>query len=315
MSQKKKSTKISLQILLIATASLLYFVLALILVFPYKEPNSKSEVKGTFNFNVQVPEAEAEEKLYTVTEVSDGDTIKIDIDGEIETVRLVGIDTPELHHPTIPVQCFAQEAFERARSLLLEQKVRVKNDGKQGERDRYGRLLLYLYLPQKNDEDIFVNDSLVREGYAYAYTKIDSDYLEQFQQAEAEARNNSRGLWASCKCSKGEEISRECVSCNQTKVEYNNWDCTTYTEKTSDNNCYRLCPASSQKNTKTTPPPSPEPDPTPTTPWDCDCSKTCSEMSSCEEAQYQLTTCGCSVRDGDNDGIACDKQCQLIKIN
>ena len=68
-------------------------------------------------------------------------------------------------------------------------------------------------------------------------------------------------------------------------------------------------PSPTPKPVVSTPTPTPAPKVTGGS-WGCDCSKTCDEMASCAEAQYQLNSCGCSRRDADHDGIACDSQCQ-----
>jgi micrococcal nuclease len=144
--------------------------------------------------NVQTPTStpsvtNKQTDVQVVIEVIDGDTIKI---ASGQHVRLIGIDTPELHHPKKPVQCFAQEAKERLQKLVLGRKVRVERDVSQT--DRYKRLLRYVYV----GED-FVNEILVKEGYARAATfPPDVKYSQLFRLAEEEARLNNRGLWRAC---------------------------------------------------------------------------------------------------------------------
>ena len=89
----------------------------------------------------------------TVVAVSDGDTIDVDFGGEVEPVRLLGIDTPETHHPTRPVECYGAEASARTAELLPEgTEVHLVRDVE--ARDRYGRLLAYVY---RAEDDLFVN--------------------------------------------------------------------------------------------------------------------------------------------------------------
>jgi micrococcal nuclease len=127
-----------------------------------------------------------------VIRVIDGDTIEVNVEGAIHKVRYIGIDTPETVHPSEPVECFGKEASDKNSELVEGKIVRLEKDV--SETDIYGRLLRYVWVG-----DIFVNDYLVRQGYAYAYTyPPDVKYAEQFAAAQIEARENNRGLWAIC---------------------------------------------------------------------------------------------------------------------
>lgn len=129
-----------------------------------------------------------------VTKVVDGDTIIIEGN---QTVRFIGIDTPETVDPRRPVGCFGKEASNETKNLLNEKEVILQKDV--SETDKYGRLLRYVFLPLENGTILFVNDYLVREGFATVYTyPPDVKYNEQFRQAEREAKENKRGLWGRC---------------------------------------------------------------------------------------------------------------------
>lgn len=133
-----------------------------------------------------------------VTDVVDGDTIKVRARGFETTVRLIGIDTPETRHPSQPVQCFGPEASQRVRRILpLGQQVRLQTDSTQDRRDRYGRLLAYVYKPSRSGPLGSVNYSLVATGYAkvYIYQGIPFRFASAFQAAERRARAADRGLW------------------------------------------------------------------------------------------------------------------------
>ncbi|MCZ7569006.1 MAG: lamin tail domain-containing protein [Ardenticatenaceae bacterium] len=120
--------------------------------------------------------------LPVVVRIVDGDTVQLDTG---ETVRLVGINTPERNQP------FDEEATAFTRQLLLDKPVRVETDVE--PRDRYGRTLGYLFLP----DGTFANLEIVRNGYAPAWNiEPNSRYRDQFAQAEAEARAAHRGIWA-----------------------------------------------------------------------------------------------------------------------
>jgi len=132
-----------------------------------------------------------------VTRVVDGDTINVEIAGKAATVRFVGMDTPETVDPKRPVGCFGKEASNETKSLLSGKEVVLQKDT--SETDKYGRLLRYVYLPLPDGKILFVDDYLVREGFARVLTyPPDVKYNEQFRQAETEARIAKKGLWGSC---------------------------------------------------------------------------------------------------------------------
>ncbi|MES2953564.1 MAG: thermonuclease family protein [Patescibacteria group bacterium] len=136
--------------------------------------------------------------LSLVTKVVDGDTVKLLLGTTTETVRLIGIDTPETVDPRKPVQCFGKEASEKMKQLVLGKYVRVEVDETQGERDKYGRMLVYLFLA----DGIFVNKLMVEEGYAHEYTyRLPYRYQAEFKKAEEDAREAKRGLWNPDVCS------------------------------------------------------------------------------------------------------------------
>lgn len=124
--------------------------------------------------------------VFLVTRAVDGDTIVL---ADKERVRLIGVDTPEIHHPRKPVQYYAEEAYRFTQRIVEGKKVRLEYDYQR--RDRYGRLLAYVYLP----DGTFLNAELIRQGYGHAYTKFPFKYLEEFRRLEREARETGKGLW------------------------------------------------------------------------------------------------------------------------
>ena len=132
--------------------------------------------------------------LYQVVTVNDGDTITVRANGREERVRFIGIDTPEKNHPSKPVQCFAEAASARMAELISDNQVALAADPENSNRDRYDRLLRYVYLP----DGTFLNRQMVEEGYAFAYLSFPFSRLEEFKQLEDEAREAKRGLWGSC---------------------------------------------------------------------------------------------------------------------
>lgn len=131
-----------------------------------------------------------------VTRLTDGDTVRIRIDGTEEKVRLIGIDTPESVKPGSPVECFGKEASEHTAELLpVGTPVRVVLDAE--PRDRYGRLLAYVY--RATDGEL-VNLAIARDGYAGQLTIAPNvAHTDEFRRAVADARAAGRGLWSACR--------------------------------------------------------------------------------------------------------------------
>lgn len=130
----------------------------------------------------------------TVTRVVDGDTVHTS-DGR--TIRLIGMDTPELVDPRTPVQCFAREASTRAHQLLDGATVSLEYDPTQGRTDRYGRTLAYLW----RSDGLLYNLQMIADGYAHEYTyRIPYKHQELFRAAERDAREHDRGLWSPTTC-------------------------------------------------------------------------------------------------------------------
>lgn len=130
-----------------------------------------------------------------VQDVTDGDTIRVRVAGTDERVRLLGIDTPETHGPGGLRECFGAEATRQLEKLLpVGTHVTLVRDVE--ARDRYGRLLAYVY---RDDDDLFVNLAMARDGYAAVLTYPPNvTHAEEFRAAAAEARDANRGLWAAC---------------------------------------------------------------------------------------------------------------------
>jgi micrococcal nuclease len=130
--------------------------------------------------------------LYRVVKVIDGDTIKVDIGGKIETVRLIGIDTPEIANPhSSREDYFGPEAAQYAKQLLENQLVYLIPDPMESNRDKYDRLLRYVFL----EDGTLINAKLVAEGYAYNYIYEPFQFMKQFDYLEKQAKEKRLGLW------------------------------------------------------------------------------------------------------------------------
>lgn len=270
----------NIKIGIVAIAAIFIFLIG-------RASNSPAEQKDLLDKTVEAslsttptPTPAIASDVYKVVRVIDGDTIEIEGG---QTVRYIGMDTPE---STNTKECYGDKAAEINKNLVEGKNIKLVKDI--SETDRYGRLLRYVYL-----DDKFINDILVKDGYATAATfPPDVQFQEQFTQSEKEAREKKLGLWSECMESKDDaSILVPLVVATPT-------------------------PTSTPVPTvKPTPVPTAKPiaTPKPTVKasggYTCNCSKTCPNMG-CAEAQFQLNSCGCSKRDADDDGIACDSQCQ-----
>src|SRR3989338_3280538 len=130
---------------------------------------STAAVANAVSVSTTTPSSE----LVKVVRVVDGDTINVEINGKVEPVRYIGIDTPETVDPRKPVQCFEKDITDR---------------------DKYSRLLRYVWLG-----DMLINQTLVEQGFAKSYSyPPDVKYQDRFVEAEKQARDNKLGLWTAC---------------------------------------------------------------------------------------------------------------------
>lgn len=158
--------------------------------YPYRD-SLYNEIKGSSISSNPKPTMTPTiiQNEYKVVRVIDGDTIEIEGG---KKVRYIGIDTPETVNPNTIIECFGKESSIKNTELVEGKVVRLEKDV--SETDKYGRLLRYVYVG-----DVFVNDYLVRQGYANSYTyPPDVKYQSQFKEAETEAKNSNLGLWKSC---------------------------------------------------------------------------------------------------------------------
>ncbi len=128
-----------------------------------------------------------------VTEVVDGDTLRVRTAGSAEavTVRLIGIDAPERSHPSLGKEFFSDEAASHLASLCRGKTVRMEKDAE--ETDKYDRLLRYVFLPPPDGR--LLNEEMLRAGMARAYTRFPFSRKNAFLVAEGGARREGTGLW------------------------------------------------------------------------------------------------------------------------
>lgn len=148
---------------------------------------------SSLNTNQEKITDENNREKAVVNKVIDGDTIKVEFKaGEYETIRLLLIDTPETVSPNVPEQPFGKEASDFMKQTLIKDTVIEIERGIE-ERDKYGRLLAYVWKDGKN-----INEELLRQGLArvaYVY-EPNTKYLDEFKKAEQEAKEKGIGIWS-----------------------------------------------------------------------------------------------------------------------
>ena len=132
---------------------------------------------------------------YPVVRSVDGDTIRVNRNGEEIVIRFIGLDTPETVAPDRPVECFGPEASARTKELVEGGQVWLEYDEASGLTDKYDRTLAFVWL----DQQTMLNELLIAEGYAEEVTYTDG-YAHQrdFQDAERAAQSAGVGLWGAC---------------------------------------------------------------------------------------------------------------------
>lgn len=170
-----------------------------------RKPAKETKAKPKRQKATSTAKPKGDTRLYRVIRVVDGDTVKVDINGG-ESVRVIGINTPETVHPDKPAECGGADATAAARALLDGKRVAVVYDPTQDRRDRYGRLLAYLDIPQSGD----FGETMLRKGHAKEYTYADPyQRRTTYRSAEQQARAADRGLWGGCTTSQQQEPKQQ----------------------------------------------------------------------------------------------------------
>ena len=181
---------------------LLFFILFTTACAKQPSPGQTSPINSTTTTpaNNPAPTSTVVTIKASVTRVIDGDTVNVAINGKEETVRMIGVNTPETHHPEKPVEPYGPEAENYTRSQLTGKTVYLEKDVQ--ERDKYGRLLAYVWLEQpssSSENEIrakMYNAKLLLGGYAQVMTVPPNvKYADLFVKLQVEARSAGKGLW------------------------------------------------------------------------------------------------------------------------
>ncbi|MYL43946.1 thermonuclease family protein [Virgibacillus salexigens] len=180
-----------------------FIVLVALFVGLFSSSNTPSDIRNEITSfasilfeDTQATETEEiainKEKV-TVDRVVDGDTVKVEFpSGETETVRLLLIDSPESVHPTKPVQPYGEEASDFAKDTLKEGQTLTLEKG-DPERDKYDRLLGYIWVDGKNFNQLMIEEGFARVAYVY---EPNTKYVDEFREAEKAAEQESNNIWS-----------------------------------------------------------------------------------------------------------------------
>ncbi|MBG9768162.1 endonuclease YokF [Bacillus vallismortis] len=128
----------------------------------------------------------------TLDRAVDGDTIKVNYNGNVDTVRYLLIDTPETKKPNSCVQPYGEDASKRNKELVSNGKLQLEFDKGDG-RDKYGRLLAYVYVDGKSVQETLLKEGLARVAYVY---EPNTKYIDQFKKDEQEAKTEKLSIWS-----------------------------------------------------------------------------------------------------------------------
>lgn len=162
---------------------------------PNSAPNKPAANKPAQNATAQADPAQLTSPL-RVVKVVDGDTIKVDLHGTTETVRIIGFDTPETKKPGTPVQPFGPEATANMERLVAGKRVYLEYDPTQGDRDYYGRILAHVWTASPTGPGELVGANQLAKGLAKEYTyKKPYKYQGLYRSVETTAKTQHLGIW------------------------------------------------------------------------------------------------------------------------
>ena len=176
---KRRLQRLIISIIILVASTLAYYLQS----HPHVQENGSTQILGV-----------SQPGYYKVTHIADGDTIDVNMNGQTEAIRLIGVDTPESVKPNSPVQCYGHEASNFTKQNLSGATVRLEADPEGDNRDKYNRLLRYIYL----EDGTLWNQKLIASGYGFAYLSFPFSKSKDFAASQAAAQDARLGLWAAC---------------------------------------------------------------------------------------------------------------------
>lgn len=293
----KRSSKTDFRVTIAIIGLVMFFVGGSILPQPDKasivDENKTSLVNGSDSIDKTVtpkayPVTESGLRLYKVTSITDGDTIKVSIDGKTETIRFIGVDTPETKDPNQPVQCYGKEASSRMQHFVQSKSVALEADPTQDNRDKYNRLLRYVYL----EDGTNVGLEMIKGGHAHEYTYAKAyKYQAEFLEAQRVAQESKAGFWSPTTCNG--DTTQSATAANAAN---------------SAPSSPAPSPVSPTPKPATVPTPAPAPAPAPAPQGNCDpnytpCIPNVSYDLDCGDIRVRVTVIGVDRHGLDNGGI------------
>lgn len=155
-------------------------------------PLSACQVRQSENTSATIVHAEEQRIKASVVNVTDGDTIKVKIEKKEETVRMLLVDTPETKHPKLGVQPFGPEASAFTKKLLTGKAVELEKDVGDA-RDKYGRLLMYVYVDGKSVQEQLLKKGLARVAYIFP---PNIKHVDKYREIQKKAQKAGIGIWS-----------------------------------------------------------------------------------------------------------------------
>lgn len=177
-----------------------------------KEPIKEEEIMTETEQPSDIHTFDAE-----VVSVTDGDTIKVRINDQVEAVRFLLVDTPETNHPRLGEQPFGQEAKAFTKKMLEGKTVQLEKDV--SDRDKYGRLLYYLYIDGKSVQEELLRNGLARVAYVYV---PNTKYVDQYYAIQKEAQEKGIGIWSVENYAQEDGFHKEIIEGNQSETNNQN---------------------------------------------------------------------------------------------
>lgn len=172
---------------------------------------------------------------YEIYKIIDGDTLSVMIDGKAQIVRLIGMDSPEVGSPYTPEECYGEEASLIAKEKLQGKKIKLEADPASGDKDKYGRLLRYVY---QTDGTLF-NEWMIAEGYAkeYTYGNMEYKYQSRFRTAQHIASAAKKGLWSIEVCA----LSKDFFAGTDYVCSSDAYNCSSFSTQAEAQSTYSYC--------------------------------------------------------------------------
>jgi micrococcal nuclease len=170
------------------TKSPILTLIALLILLIFSYFNSNEIENGQVDLTSQTNQTSEQSEKALVVKIVDGDTVDVQIPGQIDTerIRIIGINTPEKD------QCYFNEANEKATTLLKDQEILLEKDDSQGDKDKYGRTLSHILINDTNYGEIMIKEGFAKE---YTYNKP-YKYQSVFKEAQDFAMENDLGIWS-----------------------------------------------------------------------------------------------------------------------